>query len=218
MKNITKTFAIAGITALGFLPVKSEGQSISSLRKVNSENFEINLKDNEQHVVKKNKEEGLKEIFQLNKIQKYEEAWLYIPFYEQWHEIGIESEYHTVSFDLPRIRNILDEHKNECGYFFMKKAKEICFVHNHPLTCKSGLSHGDLISLIATTQMFQDYDVRGIAVTNKGAIEYYLNPEKKEKLFLKNKKFLINRKIRKFEKMPYPEISKYFDIRFTKFD
>lgn len=219
MKNklakIVGTFGIFGIGSLGF---SSYGQdTISSQNKIYSEKFHVNLNDTLQYIIKRDKWSGLREIFQLNKTQNYEEAWLYLPIKEEWYEIGIESEGTLVKQDLQKVEKILNEYKNECVCSFLRK--DIYFIHNHPPSnCAQGLSRGDLVALAQHSILFDKHDVQGIVVEGKGMIEYSLNPRTKEEFFKKNKKDLKIRKIEKFMKLPYAELSKFFNIKTSKFE
>jgi len=218
ISKTSKLLTIAGITLASLLPLKNYAQKQDSLKKIYSENFQINLNDDKQYITMGNKEQGLKGIFQLNKTQKYEEAWLYLPSQEKWCEFGIESKINEVMISTARVKDILNENKKVCKCLFLRNEEIIYIIHNHPLSCKSGLSRGDLIALIKTNSELQNYDFKGIVVTDEGSIEYSLNPKEKEKLFKRDKKPLTNRKTKKLEKMSSSEISKFFDIKFTKFD
>ena len=152
--------------------------------KVYSENLCINTNEKKYYVVKKNEEEGIKDIYKINKKGVYEEAWLYLPEKQEWHEIGINSDESSVEILDIRIENILKENKD---------IKEIIFYHNHPGNSYPGLpskidfpSITDLFKSVYYNKILPDYKITNKIIAKENVIEFSLNPKGEEKLLEKD--------------------------------
>ena len=157
------------------------------------ENLVVNNDSTYRTIVYKNEEEGIEDMLKLVKTSKLEEAWIFLPNWNLWYEIGKTSRnyfkegtyFSTISIDGEFRDKLIRENDNLVYYHFHPEfnSEDIYkkIFGQNIIIQGAILSHGDLIEAITSTRDFYKYHPNGktkfSTVSGEGIIDFYMTEE-----------------------------------------